>query len=160
MPDSSNLEIKDNQLIVNVNPKVYPLEAVYSAAYVFMDRAYIVLDGDPEKQILVKMTLKSNGSLEELGNKFNNELLNYADYLTRAKETKKIREMFLQRAIITNDPDMAEQDLSDKEFEDFLEDLEEDDSVDDPEDIAVPWEEEYGTKDKEESEEKNEGKTK
>ena len=29
----------------NINPKVYVLETVYSAAYVFLDRAYILLDG-------------------------------------------------------------------------------------------------------------------
>ena len=148
MAISNNLEINDNQLIVTVNSKLYPLEAVYSAAYVFMDRAYIVLDGDPENEILVKIKLKSDGSLEKIGDEFNNELLNYADYLTRAKETKKIREMFLQRAIITNDPGMAEpQNNADVETDDGLDNLDEldDEFLDDPEGIAIPWEEKYGS---------------
>ncbi|MBN2112445.1 hypothetical protein JW707_05095 [Candidatus Woesearchaeota archaeon] len=138
MPDSGNLRIENNQLTISVNPKLYPLEAVYSAAYVFMDRAYIVLDGDPDKGILVKMKLKKEGSLETLGNEFNNELLNYSDYLTRAKETKIIRELLLQRAIITNDSSVAES----IDF-DELENLEEE-FLDDPEGIAIPWEEKYG----------------
>ena len=143
MTYSSNIEIKDNQITVIVNPKIYPLETVYSAAYVFMDRAYIVLDGDPEKEILVKMKLKEEGSLENMGNEFNNELLNYADYLSRAKETKKLREMFLQRAIITNDVSITEPDFEDDtDFEDL--DSDEDEYLEDPEGIAIPWEEKYG----------------
>jgi len=151
MANLPNLEIKENLLTVKVNPKVYPLEAVYSAAYVFMDRAYIVLDGDPEKEILVNIKLKSGGCLEKIGNEFNNELLNYADYLARAKETKKLREMFLQRAIITNDPAMAEPE-EDIDFDD----LEDDDALEDPEGIAVPWEEKYGKEKGKEDEDKPE----
>ena len=160
MSEKSNLKIDDNQLIISVNPKMYPLEAVYSAAYVFMDRAYIVLDGDPEKEIIVNMKLKNEGSLEELGNEFNNELLNYADYLARAKETKNIREMFLQRAIINNDPSAFTQEIQD----DNLADLEELDNLDDQldensEDIAIPWEEKYGSKKEQDQNNENEDKT-
>jgi His-Xaa-Ser system protein HxsD len=129
--------------IITVNPKLYPLEAVYSAAYVFMDRAYIVLDGDPEKEIIIKMTPKSGEFKGDIKGEFNNELLNYADYLARAKETRKIRELILQRLIITNDPAMENID----DFNhDFLEgpDSEDEDYLDDPEGIAIPWEEKYG----------------
>lgn len=146
MSDSGNLLFKDKEVVVSVNPKLYPIEAVYSAAYVFMDRAYIVLDGDPEKEILVKIKPKSEESLENLGNEFNNELLNYSDYLTRAKETKKLREMLLQRAIITNDPELAPQ-----EKEECFECIDED-YIEDPEGIAVPWEEKYGKKDENKTE--------
>lgn len=158
MQNSSNIKINDGQAVIAVNPKLYPLEAVYSAAYVFMDRAYIVLDGDPEKEILVKMHLKAEGSLETLGNEFNNELLNYADYLTRAKETKKIREMILRRAIITNDPAMAQQSEEKDDFEEL--DDSDDDFLDDPEGIAIPWEEKYGNdENKEDSSGENESQT-
>lgn len=159
-----NIQIKENCVIINVNPKVYPLEAVYSAAYVFLDRAYIVLDGDPEKEIIVKMKMKDGGAFENLGNEFNNELLNYADYFVRARETKKLREMFLQRAIITNDPGMVDPETEgDIDFDD-AENLD-DDYLDDPEGIAIPWEEKYDDKAKndqdkakEKDQEKNENK--
>ena len=61
-------------------------------------------------------------------------MINYADYQKRAKETKKIREMIMQRALITNDPSI-------------IDDLEDEDWLDDPEGIAIPWEEKYGKKD-------------
>jgi hypothetical protein len=106
------------------------------------------------------MQLKKEGSLEELGNEFNNELLNYADYLTRARETKKLREMFLQRAIITNDPGMVEPEVDDDIDFEKIDDLD-DDYLDDPEAIAIPWEEKYGDeKEEKAAEEKNEDKPK
>ena len=138
-----NVEIDQDQATVKINPKVYPIEAVYSAAYVFMDRAYIMLDGDPDTEILVRIKLKSEGSLKDIGDEFNNELLSFAEYLSRARETKKLREMFLQRAIITNDPGMSEPSGENQsEQSDVV--------LEDPEGIAIPWEEKYG---------KNEDKT-
>ena len=144
-----NVEIKENQVDISVNPKLYPLEAVYSAAYVFMDRAYIVLDGDPEEKIIVRITPKPGASPENIGSEFNNELLNYAEYLTRARETKNLRETLLQRAIITNDPGAVEQ-AAGKEID--FEDSAEDDSFDDPEGIAIPWEEKYGKENEDKTE--------
>ena len=89
------------QAILKVNPKIYPLETVYSAAYVFLDRAYILLDGDPEKEILVRLKPKrTEDDPQTLADEFLNELLNYADYRARAEQTRAIREIILQRALV------------------------------------------------------------
>lgn len=147
MAVSENIEVNGGQAVIRVNPKTYPIEAVYSAAYVFMDKAYIVLDGDPEKEILVKMRLKSGESPEEAANEFNNELINYSDYLSRARETRKLRETVLQRALLSNDPeilgDVAKSGADIPDFED-----EEGMDIEDPEGIAIPWEEKYGKEEK------------
>jgi hypothetical protein len=73
-----------------------------------------------------------------------NELINYSDYQKRAEGTRKLREMILQRAIVTNDPGTKADPITDEEFDKFLDDLEDDDYLDDPEGIAIPWEEKYG----------------
>ena len=78
---------------LKLNPKIYPLDVIYSAAYVFLDRAYIKLDGDPEKEIVVNIEGKKG---EDLDKEFMNELVNYGDYKNRAKETKKVRELRLK----------------------------------------------------------------
>ena len=141
------LEIKDNSAIISVNPKIYPLAVIYSASYVFLDRAYILLDGSPEKEILVKLKPKEGNDPEKLADEFFNELINYADYSVRAEQTKKIRETILQRALITNDPSILD---SGEEFEDILDESEEDEGyLDDPEGIAIPWEEKYEGKENE-----------
>jgi His-Xaa-Ser system protein HxsD len=139
----TNLKIEKDSVVLNINPKLYALETIYSAAYVFLDRAYVLLDGDPKKEILVKLKAKNKENLKNLGGDFLNELINYADYQRRAKQTKKIREMLLQRAIATNDSPVVES----KEEEIDLDDLD-DDFLDDPEGIAIPWEEKYGKKSK------------
>jgi His-Xaa-Ser system protein HxsD len=152
----------DDSVVLNINPKVYPIETIYSASYVFLGRAYILLDGDPAEEIIVKLKPKeseenkgaSRAILESLGGEFLNELINYADYKKRAEDTKNIREALLQRALITSDPRVLEglegsdaggEDKDDKEFEKLIEELNRDDeSLDDPQGIAVPWEEKYG----------------
>lgn len=139
-----SLTISKTQATVRVSPKVYPLEAVYSASYVFLDRAYILLDGDPGYEFIIKIRPKSGTDPETLAREFLNELINYADYGERAKNTKALREMILQRAIITNNPETLAQE---EEFEDI--DFDDDDFLDDPEGIAVPWEEKYGKKEEE-----------
>jgi hypothetical protein len=55
-----NFEIdkESNSVVVSVNPKIFPLEVIYSAAYVFLDRAYIMIDGDPQEDILVQLKTK------------------------------------------------------------------------------------------------------
>jgi len=137
-----NIKIKEGCAFLSINPKLYPIEAVYSAAYVFLDKAYIILDGDPEKEVIVKLKLKKEGDIKEIGNEFFNELINYADFRVRSKETKKITEMLLERALITNDPSV----VKDDEFSGLMDELEDADYLDDPENIAVPWEEKYGKK--------------
>lgn len=147
----SNLDLKGGSVVLSVNPKVYPLGAVYSAAYVFLDRAYVLLDGDPKKEILVELKPKKKENLENLGRDFNNELINYAEYNKRAKETQKIRKILLERALVTNDPSISADFISkeDNKFEELMDDLEDDQNhFEDPQGIAIPWEEKYGNKSK------------
>ena len=129
---------KENSCIVTVNPKVYALDVIYSAAYVFIDKAYVIIDGDPKKEVKVLLKPKKESDLEKLGLEFSNELLNYAFYKKQSNKNKGIREAIMQRALITNDPSIIEDDeLFDEEIDDYLED---------PEGIAIPWGEKYGEK--------------
>ncbi|RLI93381.1 MAG: hypothetical protein DRO89_00005 [Candidatus Altiarchaeales archaeon] len=123
-----NIEINkdENYLIVSVNPKIYNLDIVYYAAYVLMDRAYAILGGDPEREILVELRPKDNTDLETLGREFNNELLNYAVYMKQSAKNQRLREAILQRVLMTN--------LAPVEGEEAK----------DPEGIARPWREKHG----------------
>ena len=151
----SETKTKKDSTVLKINPKIYPLEVIYSASYVFLDRAYILLDGNPESEILITLKPKAVEDLDKLSGEFLNELINYADYRERAEQTKKIRETILQRALITNDPSVLQ---DNKEFDEIMKELEEGEDSDyfeDPEGIATPWEEKYGDK-----AEKNENKIK
>jgi His-Xaa-Ser system protein HxsD len=133
----SNLELHkdENYLVVSLNPRIYSLDVIYSAAYIFMDKAYLIISGDPEKEIIVEMRPKDeNIELEKLGYEFNNEIINYSVYKTQTEKNKDIRNAIVQRALLTND-------IPDKDMQDNDESY-----IDDPEGIAVPWEEKYGNK--------------
>jgi len=129
----SNIEIdkKENSCILSINPKIYSLDVIYSAAYVFLDKAYLLLDGDPETEIIVKLKPKEEYSLEKLGDEFNNELINYSYYKVQSMKNQRIREAIIQRALLTNE--MASKDTG----ADYKED---------PQSIAVSWEEKYSKK--------------
>ena len=71
---TDNKEIK-----IAVNPKIYPLEAIYGAAYVFLDRAYVFLDGNPKTKIMVSIKSKDEenfGKADKIKSEFLNELVN------------------------------------------------------------------------------------
>ena len=61
-----SIDKEDNSARVVLDAKIYPKDVVYSAAYVFIDRAYVILEGDPEKHITVGLKPKAgNGNPEE-----------------------------------------------------------------------------------------------
>lgn len=113
---------------VTVNPKIYSLDVIYSASYVFLDRAYIKLEGDPDKEVEVIIKTNEEKDLEKIKKDFENELLNYAFYKSQVEKTKEIRNIILQRALLTNE---SEEGLN----------LDENDFSGDPEEV-VPWENE------------------
>lgn len=116
---------------LTVNSKLYPLEVVYSAAYVMLDKAYITLDGDPAGTILVKIKPKNKSAgVEKIKAEFQDELINYGVYRIQSLQNAALRQAILQRALLTNGFEAASDESG----------------VKDPKGIAVPWEEKYGRK--------------
>jgi len=118
-----NIKISSDHVVVSVNPKIYSLPTIYSAAYVFLDRAYIILDGDPEKEILVNLKPKKECNLEKLGLEFLNELISYANYSNNVKENNEIVKMIIQRALFSADKNLIDK-IEEEEIEKLLKDLE------------------------------------
>ncbi|MBU0758327.1 MAG: hypothetical protein KKF44_09735 [Nanoarchaeota archaeon] len=136
----ANLEVHEEEgyVAVSVNPKIYPLDIVYSASYCFLDRAYVVLGGDPNEEILVELRHKEGKKdLETLGRDFNNELINYAVYNVQSLRNQGIRDAIVSKAI---GADCGCEDGTELENEE----ISEDDYIDDPLGIAKPWEETHG----------------
>lgn len=132
------VKIKDNTIDFLINLKDYPLEAIYGAAYVFLDRAYLFLDSQSAKKIKVSLKGKNKltkKKLEDLKGEFLNELLNYTVRINLAKTNKKIREFIISQALFsaTSGGEAAQEDEGLK-------------YQDDPLGIAIPWEEKYGKK--------------
>jgi len=129
MTIKSKINQKENQIVFLLDSKIYSLEAIYSTAYVFLDRSYVFLDGDPAKEIKVFLkgkTKLNKKQLQALNGEFCNELLNYLLRVKIAKRNKKIREFIVGTALVSALPFSK-----------------------DPLEIAVPWEKRYKKSSKE-----------
>ena len=123
MTIKSKINQKENQIVFLLNSKIYSLEAIYSTAYVFLDRFYVFLDGDPFKEVIIFLKGKrklNKKQLQALKGEFCNELLNYLLRVEIAKRNKKIREFIIGTALVSALPFSK-----------------------DPLGIAVPWEKKY-----------------
>ena len=138
-----NLEInkKEGCVLISVNPKIYPVDVVLSSAYIFTDSCYVLVDGDPNEEIIVELRPKDKKeSIEKIGRNFNNELINYANYAVQAIKNERLREAILNRVLLTNSVENVEDIIPD----DYLEKEAKPWKFDDPEKIATPWDEKYG----------------
>ena len=125
-----------NKMEINLNPKIYPLEAILNTCYNFIDHTYIFLDSNLQgDQIRVSLKGKkkiSKKKLEALKGEFMNELLHSSLRYLVSKNNKKIREYIIGRALYSA---LSTSELSPSEKLDYQED---------PLGIAIPWEEKYG----------------
>jgi His-Xaa-Ser system protein HxsD len=164
----------DNGIRFELSTKLYPLEAVYQAAYLFIDNFYVYLDR-PENGIITVELRAKNGSDEDLGSfegEFRNELLNQVVRRQVNRQSGKLRELIVSRAIFgalgdqalnqalaaaEGREDAGLQDLGDDALKAEQEELDrllaeiEADFADDPMGIATPWDEKYGDKEKAET---------
>lgn len=127
------IDKRDNAVTVSINPNIYPLEVVYSAAYMFLDKVYVFIDGNTDKEILVRLKPKNKGEdLEELAGLFNNELVNYSVYVVQAARSSSIRDAIIRAALAVEKTEEPEEE-SEEEAE------EEKSFVEDTLGIAKPW---------------------
>jgi len=107
-----NLEIheKEGYVWVSVNPKIYSLDVIYSASYMFLETCYVMIDGDPMEEVIVELRPKNKTGLIDLrviGREFNNELVNYANYAAQCIRNAGIRETILKMVLLTQEGESA-----------------------------------------------------
>ncbi len=168
-----------------VDTKIYPMEAIYSAAYTFIDRAYIYLSGNPKGLIRVNFKPKSTAyNFEDVRGEFMNELLSCSLRNQISEKNHKIREYIVGAALlgasgeiphldeIENEGSTSDNDDEDDcdcecECDDDYHYDEETDAFkpennsweDDPFGIAIPWEEKYTAPSQAEEKPKEESQT-
>lgn len=148
--------LEETGLTLTINPRVYPMEAVMSAAFAFLDRAYVLLDKTKDGTV-VRLWLKdAKSDARVTEGDFYGELLNEALRVRVAKQNQQVREMVINRALFAATNTNVEEEVLDQALDslDDLDDLDLDldsdnlDFLDDPLGIAVPWEEKYSADDK------------
>jgi His-Xaa-Ser system protein HxsD len=137
------LDARSSTLTLSLESSLYPRDVLYAAAYVFLDRAYVLLDRDGAR-FLVHVRGKQpleEAALRAMAGEFENELLAQALRRRVVKANQKIIEDITTLAIAgaaggtsraAGDADSFRD--ADADIDDSMEFL------DDPLGIAKPWE--------------------
>lgn len=120
-----------------VSEDLYPRDAVYGAAYLFVDRCFVYLSRPGDDQIEVRLKPKPDGAIQELdvlAGEFANELLNQVIRIRVGESTAQIREYYMAKAFFA--------DSNQTSIDALLAELDQEELEEDPLEISVPWEEE------------------
>lgn len=138
----ARIDLDEHRAIVDVDAGLYPVEALYGAAYVFIDRCYVFLDRPAPTTLRVVLTPKAPGAdpatLRALVGELANELVSAAWRHQITLENRARIEAVTMQAI---GGAMGPPSLDDLEGFDFS-----DEAFEDPLGIALSWEEKYAKK--------------
>ena len=152
-PQIETLDVQTSTMTLSLDIGLYPRDVLYAAAYVFLDRAYVLLDRIGPR-FLVHLRGKQaldEATLRALAGEFENELLAQALRRKVAKANQKIIEEITDLAITSAagatvirpfEPGGDTDGLAPSDFDDTVDDTVDDsrDFLDDPQGIAAPWE--------------------
>jgi His-Xaa-Ser system protein HxsD len=116
--------IENDVAILEVNEKIYSKETIFAAGYIFLDKAYILLDQVKDKILVYLYPQNKEADLKKLSLEFYNELLNYAHYYSRVKINADAIKTLMQRALFSAAPSLV-QETEEKEIETLIKELEE-----------------------------------
>jgi len=141
--DLARVDLDAARAILDVDASIYPLEAVYCAAYVFIDRCYVLLDRPSQDRFRIVITPKkiegdTASILRTCAGELANELVSCAWRHQIAQENRAVIESVTMQAIAgaMGPPSLDELDAFDFTSEAF----------EDPLGIAMSWEEKYAKK--------------
>ena len=138
----SDLDVKqaDGAVTITFDEGLYPKDAIYGAAYIFIDRCYVKLDRDGGK-ISVRLKLKPSveREVDALVGEFENEILGQAWRRMITDENRELIQQVTNQAVAGAAGPPGLDDLLDMNIDD-------DTAFEDPLGIAMSWEEKYKKK--------------
>jgi His-Xaa-Ser system protein HxsD len=99
MVETGNMEFFEGYAIVFVNPELYSIEAVLNAAYLLTERAYVIVDGDPDRRLSVEIRPKGKEKPKQLAMEFGNELVSAQVYIMESARQAKLTETIVGEAL-------------------------------------------------------------
>lgn len=132
-----DVTLGEGSVCVEFDESLYPLDAVYGAAYVFIDRCYVHLDRAGDKRLRVSFKAKSGfGDTQVLAGDFQNELLGQAWRRRIVDDNRGLIEAITARALggAAGPPGLDEL---------LATDIGDATAFEDPLGIAMSWEEKY-----------------
>ena len=142
-PELVSADLTDLSATLEVDATLYPIDAVYGAAFVLIDRVYVLIDKTAEGRFKVTLTLKkaapdAAAALRTLVGELANELLACAWRVKIQAENRALIESVTMRTMAGA---LGAPSLDDLESFDFS-----NEAFEDPLGIALSWEEKYGKK--------------
>lgn len=124
-----------------LDESIYPRDAIYGAAYLFVDRCWIFLTRPADRQVEVRLKPKDasavdNAALDALAGEFANELLNQVLRTRVGESTREIREYYMARAFFGDDRKSS--------IDALLAELDAEELAEDELRVSVPWEQPEG----------------
>lgn len=159
MDEETLMKIDGDFVVVELSDEVYDLDVIYSASYQLLDDCYVVIDKKTDSRFEVMISLQKSEDINDMNlrnkaKEFYNSLIDckYYQINTASKETTRslvlakslnyqIDENCNVAASNPNNLKEAQDEFTDEDFDD------EDFEFDDPEGIAIPWEEKYSDND-------------
>ncbi len=141
MSESTDLAVSlgAGTISFEIDGSLYPQDALYGAAYVFLDRCYVLLDRVSDNRVRVLLRGKTKDAAldgDALAGEFQNELLGQTWRRKIAEDNRSLIEAITARALggAAGPPGL----------DDLLEmDVGSETAFDDPLGIAMSWEEKY-----------------
>jgi His-Xaa-Ser system protein HxsD len=137
-----SVNLTDHSVSMNLDAELYPLQAVYGASYIFLDRCFVFLERPEPGQLRVTLSAKQSveepEALRSLIGEFANELLSCSWRHQVTQDNRVAIETVTVQAIAGAMGEPSLDDLADFDFTD--------EALDDPLGIAQSWEEKHGRK--------------
>ena len=128
-------ELGERHVAFTLDESVYSREAIFGAAYLFVDKCFLWLSVAGASQLRVRLKTKGEANpeaLETLAGEFANELLNQSIRQQVSQDTRRIREYYMGRAFYGDDTRAS--------IDALLAELDAEELAEEPLEIAVPWE--------------------
>ncbi len=109
---------------VRFKKSLYSLFSLYNACYVFIDKAYFIVDED-EENFIVYVKGKREEDTERIAHELANQMINYQRYFANIKENNEIAKLIIQRALFSSSPSLIKE-AEEKEIEELIKELEQD----------------------------------
>ncbi|HWA72739.1 MAG TPA: His-Xaa-Ser system protein HxsD [Polyangiaceae bacterium] len=138
-PALAQADLVEGAVALKVDESLYPLDALYGAAFTFIDRFYVLLDRSDATRVRVTLAPKS-GVLDAVSarnavGEFANELLSCAWRHRIAQENRAVVEAVTMKALAGAAGPPSLDELSEFDFTEA--------PLEDPLGISMSWEEKY-----------------
>ncbi len=109
---------------VKFRKSLYSVFSLYNACYVFIEKAYFIVDEDGEN-FIVYVKGKREEDTERIAHELANQMINYQRYFANIKENNEIAKLIIQRALFSSSPSLVKE-AEEKEIEELIKELEQD----------------------------------